>query len=66
MEIFHERLKQAIYSKNMSLTEFGRILGVTQPTMSEWCSGKSIPNLKRFKQICETLEADANWLLGLN
>lgn len=66
MEIFHERLKQAIYSKNMSQRKFGQILGVTAQTLNEWCSGKSIPNLKRFKQICETLEADANWLLGLN
>mgnify|MGYP003292036318 CR=1 FL=1 len=66
MEIFHERLKQGILSKNLSLSQFGRILGVSQQVISRWCSGMQIPNLSRFRQICEVLEMDANFLLGLD
>ena len=66
MEIFHQRLREGIYAKGLNISKIARLIGVTQASMHEWVSGKSIPNLTRFKQICEVLEMDANFLLGLD
>ena len=66
MQEFHTRLKEQIYARNLNVSKMAKMLNIATQSMHEWVSGKSLPNLTRFKQICEILQIDANYLLGLN
>lgn len=37
-------------------------LNTTQPSLSEWLSGKKMPSLKRFFEICDILDVSVEWL----
>lgn len=65
MEIFHQRLKETMREKKVSQTKLAKIIGVSQQSVWEWLN-ESYPSLERFRQICEVLNVDANFLLGLN
>jgi transcriptional regulator with XRE-family HTH domain len=49
-----ERLRQYLDSEQISQTEFGRRIGVSQPTVCEWLSGDSAPSIANLKKISAT------------
>ena len=64
MEII-EILKDILIEKDLTQTEFAKIVGVKQSQVSEWLKGKSKPGYDNLKAITKNLDIDANFLLGL-
>lgn len=65
LEVIRERLVEAIKNSGMSQTELAKKLNVTQPTVSMYLSGKVMPALDTFANICKALDADPSYILGL-
>ena len=46
-----ERLKQYLEDHEISQTEFGRLVGVSQPTVSGWLNGEILPSAEKLKEM---------------
>lgn len=64
MSNFHERLKKAVKEAKLSQCEIARRLGVKQASVWEWLN-VGYPSLERFQQLCDMLNANPAYLLGL-
>lgn len=64
MELFHERLQEVMKNAKMSQCEIARRLGISQASVWEWVH-IGYPNLERFRQLCDMLNANPAYLLGL-
>jgi len=63
MSLSH-RLKLLIKSKNISQSEFARMLDVTRGSVNQWLAGKLVPGHKPMMKIYEVFpEISADWLL---
>jgi transcriptional regulator with XRE-family HTH domain len=63
-EIFAERLKQALQNRGWSQAELATKIGLTQPAVSQFVSGKREPSQRVLADIAEALELSAAALLG--
>lgn len=59
-----ERLKQYLAEADKSQAEFGREMGVSQPTVSDWLSGASFPSVGRLKRMSELTGISIDELLA--
>ena len=62
--MFKDRIKELRTSNNLSVTEFGKAIGVSKTSASLYESGKQNPGPKTIKRICKTFGVDKEWLLG--
>ena len=62
-EAFCERLKRSMGGR--SIAGLARDVGISESTMGAIANGKSVPGTSTLAGICEALEVDANYLLGL-
>ena len=60
------RLNTALAAANMKQKELAKLLGVTDNTISYFCSGKRIPNIEQLIQISKFLNVSTDFLLGLS
>ncbi len=60
------RLNTALAAANMKQKELAKLLGVTDNTISYFCSGKRIPNIEQIIQISKFLNVSTDFLLGLS
>ena len=61
-----EEISKAIKQSGMSQTELASRLGVKQPNISCYISGKKLPALDTLSSLCEILDLDANEILCIN
>lgn len=66
LEQIRERLVEAIRNSGMTQTELARRLGIRQPTIGQYLSGRSMPALDTFANLCKVLDVDANDILCLD
>ena len=66
LEQIRDRLAEAIRNSGMTQTELARRLGVRQPTIGQYLSGRSMPALDTFANLCKVLDVDANDILCLD
>lgn len=66
LEQIRERLAEAIRNSGMTQTELARRLGIRQPTIGQYLSGRSMPALDTFANLCKLLDLDANDILCLD
>lgn len=66
LEQIRERLAEAIRNSGMTQTELARRLGIRQPTIGQYLSGRSMPALDTFANLCKALDVDANDILCLD
>ena len=66
MEELSKRLKELRIENGYSQSEFGKILNVSQDTVSLWERNKSYPTTDCLYKICKTFSVSANYLLGLD
>lgn len=66
LEQIRERLAEAIRNSGMTQTELARRLGIRQPTIGQYLSGRSMPALDTFANLCKVLDLDANDILCLD
>ena len=64
MSKFHERLREALKTANLSQCEVARRLNIAQSSVWEWLH-TTYPSLERFQQLCDMLNANPAYLLGL-
>lgn len=66
MDGFGKRLKEAREIRGYNQKQFAEILGITPTRLNYWEKDKREPDFFMFSKIVETLELDANVLLGIN
>ncbi len=64
-KLISERLKFELEHCNVSPKEIADKLGVYQSLISEYKTGKKIPSVVSLSLLCEVIDADANYILGL-
>ena len=60
-----ERLIEAIKQSGLSQTEIAKRLGIKQPTVGQYLSGRAMPALDTFANLCEILDLDPAYILCL-
>ena len=60
-----ENIKREIETCGKSKTEIAKELGVSKPTLSQYLSGKIMPSLPTFANLCRILDCSADDILNL-
>ena len=58
-----KRIAEAIKQSNFTQVELAERLGVKQPSMSQYVSGRVMPALDTLANLCKVLDLDANDIL---
>ena len=64
--ILGERLRLSLRYSGVMQKELAAELGVTNNTVSYWCSGKRTPNVRQLVQISQYLDVTTDYLFGLS
>ena len=65
VEKIRERLGQEIKYSTLSQTEIAKQIGISQQQVSCYLHGKKMPSLDTFANLCQILNADPAYILGL-
>ena len=65
MEIISIRIKEIRLENNLTQSQFGKLLNVSQDNVSLWEMGKSVPGALQIKLIAKTFKVSADYILGL-
>ena len=65
MKIFCERLKELRKENNISTIKLGKILNVSNSTITRWENGNIIPSIEHLYNISKHFNVSADYLLGL-
>lgn len=60
-----ERLRVEITTSPKSKSQIAKELGVSRPTLSQYLSGRILPSLGTFAELCKILDCSADDVLGL-
>ena len=60
-----QRIKEIRLENKLNQSDFGKIISVSQDTISLWEKGKSLPNTEFIIEICKKFNVSADYLLGL-
>lgn len=66
MQIIAERIKEIRAENKLSQEDFGKLLAVSQDTVSLWEKSKSLPSVEYVIKICKLFRVSADFLLGLS
>ena len=61
-----EKIIQAIKESGLTQTELAKRLGIKQPTVGQYLSGRAMPALDTFANLCAILDLDPAEILCLN
>lgn len=64
--IFAENLKRFIQRRGLSQADVSKSLGVSEATVSQWCSGKISPRMSKVDKLCELLQCTRTALMSEN
>lgn len=65
LDTIRKNLQSAINDSGYTKAEICRYLGIKQPTLSQYLSGRAMPALDTFANLCVFLDLDANDILGI-
>lgn len=66
LENIRIKIIESIKTSGLSQADICRKLGIKTPTMSQYLSGRAMPALDTFANLCAILDLDANEILCLN
>ena len=66
LEMIRERLIESIRTSELTQTEIAKRLGIKQPTVGQYLSGRSMPALDTFANLCKILDTDPAYILCIN
>lgn len=61
-----KKLAETIQNSGIKQSEIAKALNVSQPTVSKYANGYSLPTLKTFVKLCKLLDVSANEILCQN
>ena len=64
-EVIRKKLKQEIETCGKSKTQIASELGISKPTLSQYLSGRAMPSLTTFANLCKVIDCSADEILGL-
>ena len=62
LQQIQERLAVSIKLSGMSQTEIAKKIGVTQPTVGQYLSGRALPALDTFARLCQVLDVSPEYI----
>lgn len=63
---FRPRLRDAMKSAGLNVTELAEAMDMTRPAISMYLSGRRIPETVSLIRLCKVLDISADYLLGLS
>lgn len=66
LEQIRVRLTEAIRQSGMTQTELARRLGIYQSAIGQYLSGRAMPALDTFANLCAVLDIDPAYILCLS
>lgn len=66
LDTIRVNLQNAIERSQYKKSEICNKLGIKQPTLSQYLSGRAMPALDTFANLCVLLDLDANEILGIS
>lgn len=60
-----ERLRKAIADNGIMQKDLAEMTGITQISISHYCTGRKNPNAPKIIKMCKALNISSDWLLGL-
>lgn len=64
LSIIGVRIREQRNEKKLSQSELGKLLSVSQDTVSLWEKSKSLPTVEMVIALCNFFEVSADYLLG--
>lgn len=64
LDTIRKNLIAAFHESAMTQTELARKLGITQQTVGQYLSGRAMPSLDTFANLCVILDVDPADILG--
>lgn len=65
LEQIRKNLITAIKTSGLAQIEIAQKLGVTHQTVSDYVTGKAMPALDTFANLCAILDVESDYILGL-
>lgn len=65
LEQIQKRITEVIRQSGLTQTELAKQLGIKQPTIGQYLSGRAMPALDTFANLCKVLDVSADYLLCL-
>ena len=60
-----ENLKREIENSGKTKTEIAKAIGITNATVSQYCSGRAQPTLATLSKLCKFLDCSADDILNV-
>lgn len=64
-QIISENLKNEIETSGKTKTEIARAIGVSNPTITQYCTGRIQPTLATLSRLCRFLDCSADDILNI-
>ena len=64
-KVIRKKLKEEIETCGKSKTQIASELGISKPTLSQYLSGRAMPSLTTFANLCKVIDCSADEILGL-
>ena len=64
-KIISENILREIETSGKTKSEIARAIGVSNPTVSQYCSGRAQPTLATLSKLCAFLDCSADDILNL-
>ena len=58
----HTRISKIVAESGLTKTEFAKRIGISQPFLSQLCSGIKIPSDRTISDICRIFDIQEDWL----
>lgn len=65
-EAIPQNIRREIENSGLSKSEIAKRLGVSKPTVSQYCSGRAQPTLATLAKLCEILDCSADDILSVD
>ncbi|MBE7091064.1 MAG: helix-turn-helix transcriptional regulator [Clostridiales bacterium] len=66
MSIIKQRLIEEIKSCGLTTLQIAKLVGVSPEMITQYCTTDKLPKLDTFARLCQVLDLDANYILGLD
>lgn len=63
--IISQNIKNEIENSGKSKSEIAKTIGVSKPTVSQYCSGRAQPSLSTLAKLCICLDCSADDILNI-